>query len=564
MLLEAVYHVARDNYAYAIDDDTIQVRIRTKKKDVQEIFVCAFDKYNYEAYNEKIKMNLEISDDLFDYYTVNVKPKYKRLSYYFEIIDNNRDIIYLKEYGFYSEIEKLQDFVHTGCFQFPFINKSDIFKTPKWLDTAVFYQVFPDRFNNGDKSNDPSIISKWGDKPKVNSYFGGDIIGIIKMIPYLKELGINALYLNPIFKAKSNHRYNTENYKEIDPILGNKGDLKKLITICHQNDIKLILDIPVNHTGLDFPPFADVIKNGKNSKYKDWFIIHDFPVITENGKQNYDTFSFEAYLPKLNMENDEVRGYFVNIFKYWIEQFKIDGVRLDVANEVPKSFWRIVRNELKKINKDSFILGEIWHDSMAWLNGDIFDSVTNFKFTDVTREFFASKIITIDQFKHFIGHNLISYPTNVSNVLLNSIGNHDIKRFLTECNGDINRFKQAIVFQMTFPGLPCIYYGDELMIEGVNDYDGRRCVNEADIERNKDMLILYKKLIELRKNQIALIYGDFKFIDIDNKDVLAYSRTYNNEKVLIFINNSKDNIKINSYEVKANGYKVIINEDEVL
>ena len=252
---------------------------------------------------------------------------------------------------------------------------------------------------------------------------------------------------------------------EIDPQFGDKATFKRLVDVCHQHGIKVMLDAVFNHSGYYFPPFQDVLKNQEHSKYKDWFHIRDFPIITKP-RPNYDTFAFTEQMPKLNTENAEVKEYLLNVARYWIEEFDIDGWRLDVANEVDHSFWREFRKTVKSVKPDAYILGEIWHDSMPWLQGDQFDAVMNYPFTQSALDFFAKGTINADVFAQRISHVLHSYPNNVNEVSFNLLGSHDTPRILTIANENKDRLKLLFLFQLTFIGSPCIYYGDEIGMTG--------------------------------------------------------------------------------------------------
>lgn len=552
MTIEAINHNLRNNYSYAIDKNTIQIRIRCKKKDAKSVFLHALDKYDNKKYNEILKMNYEISDKLYDYFIVEVEPKYNRCAYFFEILDFKNNKIFYSEENFYKDKNLVKN-----LFEFPYINSFDVFKSPKWLNNSIFYQIFPDRFNNGSVLNDPENVSKWGSKEKENSFYGGDLIGIYKKISYLKNLGIDVIYINPIFNSDTNHRYDTKDYLKIDKILGNKGDLKKLILKCHKNDMKVVLDFALNHTGRNFFAFADILRNKEKSKYLNWYYIHKFPLIEED-KINYETFSFASYMPKLNYENKDVRNYFLKVIKYWIEVYKIDGIRIDVANEIPLNFLRLIRSKIKSINSEVLLLGEIWHNSMPWLMGDIFDSVTNYKFTNNIVDYLVFQNISINDFKNNIGNLIASYPTNVLQVLVNSLNTHDTERILHNCK-NIMIYKQTILFLMTFIGVPCIYYGDETG----NTKNSRECEDWSNID--KDVFSFYNNLIKFRKSNLTLLKGNFKFIDVKNDNVLVYKRNYENEDIIVIINTSnvkekisikefKENLELNSYE-----YKIFIN-----
>ena len=462
-------------------------------------------------------------------------PNFQNGFRYGFILDDGTEKICFTEKGFYSEIP-LDDTAYYFCF--PFMNNADIFRAPAWVKDTVWYQIFPERFKNGDKRVDPEGVIPWGSaEPTPTNLFGGDLEGVIQQYPYLKMLGITGIYFTPIFKAHSNHKYDTIDYMEIDPQFGTKETLRELVKVCHQNGIKVMLDAVFNHSGFYFPPFQDVLENGENSLFKDWFHIHEFPIITEP-QANYDTFAFTPIMPKLNTENDEVKKYLLEVGRYWVREFDIDGWRLDVANEVDHAFWREFRKEVKAIKPDLYILGEIWHDSMPWLRGDQFDAVMNYPFTSNILNLFAKQSITIKEFVENITSVIHMYPQNINEVAFNLVGSHDTPRILTECGGDIDRVKQVFTLLLTFIGTPCIYYGDEIGITGDQDPGCRKCM-EWDIEKqNAGLFDHVQKLIRLRKeNPLLRNDGEFSFVDPEHqKECLAYTKSNGTKTLVVILN----------------------------
>src|SRR4030066_2080464 len=270
------------------------------------------------------------------------------------------------------------------------------FLTPKWVKDTVFYQIFPDRFYNGNNQNDLPSTVPWNYKPTRKNFFGGDLEGIIKKLPYLDKLGINAIYLTPIFKAPSNHKYDTEDYFSIDPYFGDIDTFKILLKTAHSKDIKIIIDGVFNHTGDNYWAFKDVMKNEKNSPYIDWYFINIFPLI-KKPKPNYVTFGDAYFLPKLNINNLEVKRYILNVVKFWTEM-GIDGWRLDVPFMVAHSFWKEFRTLVKKINPNAYLVGEIWKNAKPWLLGDEFDGSMNYRLRDVIIKYFIKNEINTKEF----------------------------------------------------------------------------------------------------------------------------------------------------------------------
>ncbi|MEI5906502.1 alpha-glycosidase [Bacillus spongiae] len=532
----SIYHRPTDNYAYAYSIDKLHIRIRTKKNDLKNITLLYGDPFEVKENNwvhAEMPMSKTGSDELADYWLAVVTPPYRRLRYGF-LLEDNQSKLYLGDKGFGDN--RWTDVAYYFCF--PFIHPSSVFNAPKWVKDTVWYQIFPERFANGNRFNDPEGTLPWGStNPTTTNFFGGDLNGISKNIPYLKELGISGIYLTPIFKAHSNHKYDTIDYFEIDPQLGTKEEMKELVKACHENGIKVMLDAVFNHCGFYFSKFQHVLKHQENSPYKDWFHIKEFPIQTQP-HPNYDTFGFVADMPKLNTANPLVKEYLLNVGRYWVKEFNIDGWRLDVANEVDHHFWREFRKEVRAIKSDLFLLGEIWHDSMPWLRGDQFDAVMNYPFTNNVISLFAKQTIDANQFIEKMTHVTHMYPSPINEVSFNLVGSHDTVRILTECSEDTARLKQIFNLLLTFTGTPCIFYGDEIGLTGTQDPECRKCMIWEKEKQDQDLFKHIQKLLGLRKEYTLLANeGTFRFIQVEeNKDVVAYTRSKDNDIILILLN----------------------------
>ncbi|RLQ97228.1 alpha-glycosidase [Falsibacillus albus] len=536
MLREAIYHRPKDNYAYACTEEELHIRIRTKKNDVPSVKLLFGDPYNWkdgEWVFETKEMSISGSDTLFDYWFIAISPPHRRLRYGF-VLQDGKEAVYLGEKGFSDEA--INDTAFYFCF--PFLNSIDVFQAPEWVKDTVWYQIFPERFANGNPDNNPENTLAWGSvPPSPDNFFGGDLEGVIQHIDHLKTLGITGIYFTPIFTAHSNHKYDTIDYMEIDPQFGDKETFKRLVEICHQNDIKVMLDAVFNHSGYYFPHFQDVLENGQDSKYKDWFHIHEFPLQTEP-VPNYDTFAFTPFMPKLNTENLEVKEYLLEVGRYWVREFDIDGWRLDVANEVDHAFWREFRKEVKAIKPDLYILGEIWHDSMPWLRGDQFDAVMNYPFTTNVLNLMAKKAISPAEFVENMSSVLHMYPKNVNEAAFNLLDSHDTPRILTECGGDTERMKQIYSFMLTFIGTPCIYYGDEIGMTGGMDPGCRKCMEWDESKQDKHIFSHLQRLIALRKEERLLANGgNLSFLPSDyHEKCIAYTKSNGKQTLLIILN----------------------------
>lgn len=539
MLKEAIYHRPKDAFAYAYDERTLHIRLRTKKDDVDAVYLLFGDPYVWKdgAWQfEKQPMQKSGCDALFDYWFIAVQPPYRRLRYGFELHAQGNMLIYTEK-GFYEEAPT-DDTAYYFCF--PFLNRADVFDAPAWVKNTIWYQIFPERFANGNPRLNPPNTLPWGSvEPTTTSFFGGDFEGIIERLDYLVELGINGIYFTPIFKAPSNHKYDTIDYFEIDPQFGDKQTFKRLVEACHEKGIRVMLDAVFNHSGYYFAPFQDVLKNGEKSRYKDWFHIREFPLQTEP-IPNYDTFAFVPQMPKLNTENPEVKQYLLDVATYWIREFDIDGWRLDVANEVDHQFWREFRQAVKAIKPDVYILGEIWHDAMPWLRGDQFDAVMNYPFTNGALNYFAKGNVRASEFAYTIVNVLHNYPHNVNEVAFNLLGSHDTPRILTQCGEQKEKVKLMFTFQLSFSGSPCIYYGDEIGLTGGQDPLCRKCMVWEKEKQDRDLFAHVQTLIALRKQYRALRFGEFHVLETnDETNHIAYVKTYDDETIVCVLNNAE-------------------------
>jgi cyclomaltodextrinase len=408
---------------------------------------------------------------------------------------------------------------------------------PGWIKQAIFYQLFPDRFYNGDPNNDPPNVKPWNSLPTINGFHGGDIAGIIQKMDYLIDLGINTLYLTPIFLSPSTHGYNTSDYFKVDPKLGDLETFRRLIKIAHKHQIRIILDGVFNHCGRGFFAFCDVLENQSESPYVDWFNISRFPIdaYSSGDAKDYQGWWKHKSLPKLNTYNPKVRKYIFDVAKYWLEQ-GIDGWRLDVPNEIDDDgFWAEFRSVVKKQNSEAYLLGEIWNVDPRWVDESHFDGLMNYPMREVILQLLNERW-TIEQCAERIQNIIRSYPQENINAMYNLLGSHDTERLRTLL-GSLEKVNLAILILFSLPGAPAIYYGDEIGIEGGKDPDCRRAFlwNEKDWTGN--IRRTTKTAIELRKAFNGLSTPFFECIFIDNaKKVFAYTRGEGKEKVMIVVN----------------------------
>lgn len=561
MELEAIFHLPYSSYAHLLENGNLVIRLRTKKNDIKKVFCVVWERFNKQL-EYHYELNLKLSDKLFDYYEIEFKPNFKRLAYMFLIKDTQGKELWFNSDGFFS------DRPWYGAFEIPYLDEGNINYIPEWVKGSVFYQIFVDRFWNGDKGNDPQSISDWSDQnPKGDSFYGGDILGVTQRLEYLKDLGINVIYLSPILLSKTNHKYDVIDYFKIDPHFGTLEDLRNMVQKAHELGMRVIIDIALNHCSKEFFAFQDVITYGEKSKYKDWFKIKYFPVVVKP-KPNYECFSFEPSMPKLNTSNEEVQEYLTNVVEYWIRETDIDGYRFDVAGEVDSRLWRRIRDRLTKLKKDIFLMGEIWHSAERWVEGDMFHSLTNYQFMGLVDRFFTYGNIDADTFTSGLAELYVRYRKNVFNSLINLVDSHDTPRILTKTFENIKKFKLIYLFLFTFPGIPMIYYGDEIGMTGGNDPDCRKPMRWDKIDSNKDIRDYVKKLIDIRKKIKAFTKGEFKNVVGDKlRNILFFEREYEGESYLVVFNNeSKPNeviIELQNYNRNKEKFYDILNDLEL-
>jgi cyclomaltodextrinase len=417
---------------------------------------------------------------------------------------------------------------------------------PAWVQDAIFYQIFPDRFANGDPDNDPPNLMNWGSLPTSWGFQGGDLCGILQKFDYLLDLGINAIYLNPIFQASSNHRYNTTDYFHIDPKLGTLDDFHRLIEHAHRNEVRIILDGVFNHCGRGFFAFNDVLENQEYSPYRDWFNIKQFPVdaYSRGGAANYLGWWGMKSLPKFNTDNPKTRHYLMDIARYWIEQ-EADGWRLDVPNEInDDSFWAEFRQAVKSANPEAYLVGEIWSADTRWVGDQHFDGLMNYPIMEAIAGLLATNTLDAAQFAEKVEGLLSLYPRENAYAMYIPLDSHDTERILTRMGNNMNKTQLAYLFQFAYPGAPAIYYGDEIGLVGDKDPGCRGAFLWEETLWNTELREYLKTLVRLRKDHIALRRGDYIRLEQNtNPSCYAFARKTANDTVLVTMNASANEIK---------------------
>lgn len=559
MQLAALRHRSESEDAFLINKTQVKLRLHAAKDDVKQVIVHYVDNYLPTQNAEKTVMTKICQGSVSDYFEAVVTLPNHRLKYTFEVIGFDGTHKIVGDRGIYDYNEK--NLAADGSyFRLPYFHLIDMDQTPDWVKQTVWYQIFPERFANGDQTNDPKNVKPWNpeDHPGRDDFYGGDLQGIIDNLDYLQKLGINGLYLCPIFKASTNHKYDTVDYLEIDPAFGDKILFKKLVDEAHARGIKIMLDAVFNHIGKNSMQWQDVIKNGPKSPYADWFHINSYPVknyvdpTKDPSGPNYETFAFEEAMPKLNTANPKVQEYLLEIATYWVKYFDIDAWRLDVANEVDHHFWRKFHNALISLKPDFYIVGEIWHNARPWLNGDEFSGVMNYPYTlQVEDHFFAHKLSSKELIAQ-LSDQLMLYRDATNQVMLNTLDSHDTARILTMAKGNQNLALQAMAFIFTQPGSPCIYYGDEVGMSGENDPDCRKPMDWEKV--GNEVWHDVHDLIEFRRTYHEILAKSPISFSVTEDGLIKVVRK-SDKQITAYFNTTKHTIAVSVQATLSHNYK---------
>lgn len=434
--------------------------------------------------------------------------------------------------------------------------------TPDWVKDAIFYQIFPDRFARASspiKLNgyalDETNFQPWGAPPTRHGFQGGDLIGVAEKLDYLADLGVNAIYLNPVFASASNHRYHTYDYYAVDPLLGGNPALRHFLDAAHGRNMRVILDGVFNHASRGFFQFNHLLECGPESPYADWFHINRWPLnaYAEKGKLNYEAWWGYAALPKFNTNTTAVREFLWDVATYWLEQ-GIDGWRLDVPNEIDDdAFWQEFRRRCRAVNPEAYIVGELWEEAGRWLRGDQFDAQMNYNFTRHAFGFILGREMDQSETRH-TGYGRIAplsaprfaaamdtlfnemYHPQVVLAQMNMLGSHDTPRLWQVARGDKTAVRLLFLLQMTVPGAPNIYYGDEIGLPGGGDPDCRRAFPWHEPEQwVRDLHADVQQFITLRREKVALRRGDFQILYAQH-GVVVYQRKAAGQTAVVALN----------------------------
>lgn len=470
------------------------------------------------------------------YYSVTIPVHTHKLRYHFVITLYDGTTLMLSELGVTDELPESQ----IRPFMVPYVFEREHYCAPDWAKNFVWYQIFPDRFAG---EGDPAAFV-----PTRDNFFGGTLKGITGKIPYLKGLGVQGIYLNPIFQSSSNHRYDTADYTRIDSLLGDEKDFRRLVESLHDAGLRIMLDGVFNHCAWDHPFWQDVLQNGESSPYYEWFYIEDVRSLTGAEKEKFSPeiikrehpfacFAFAANMPKWNTENELVMDYLIGQAEHWTRDYGIDAWRLDVPDEISMRFLREFKRRIRAVSDQVYIIGEIWQDAGLWLDYSVFDGTMDYPLYYAIRDFAMTGQDNLAAFARRIQRWVISSPEAVHPYQWAFCSNHDIPRLLTECGGDVERAKLALFLTAVLGGNMSVYYGDELGMEGADDPDNRGALVWS--RCNQNICEFYRQLIHLKTTTLQ----ELKLTRVIQREHLSiYLKAKNDHDLLAVITRPAESI----------------------
>lgn len=533
--LAAISHRPFGEERHTLADGRICIRLRTAYGDFDAVTLYHACKYKPRApwtRAEAVPMQRKWRDGVHDMWQAIYMPDDPRQIYWFGLKADGETLLHDVS-GTRPMPEGME-----GANGFHFAHAYPTPDKPAWARGTVGYQIFPDRFSRMDRFT-AEELEPWGSRRVDNEYrFGGNLAGITDEIQYLREVGAQVVYLTPIFKSNTSHRYNTYDYEHVDPLLGTDTELRILADALHKYGMRLVIDGVFNHCGVEFEPFRDAMEKGRDSQYYDWFFFGEqYPC-------GYMTFSDNyAPMPKLNLRNPDCAAYFAYIGRKWIREAHVDGWRLDVSPEVYPDFWRQFRREIMAEKPDAIMIAECWDDSREWCNaGDMFDGTMNYTLSYPIWDFFAYRAISLKQFDEAINRVMMMYPQAVHNAMWTFLSSHDTMRMFTRCGNSSERMRAAAFFQMTCPGVPMVYYGDEIAMRGGDDPECRRSMEWQRVASSR-MLPYYERLTYNRTHVLALREGEMTTYEVGEDGLYAYLRGEGRNAALCAINTTDEPMK---------------------
>lgn len=512
----AVAHMPDCRYCFCLEPGRFLFRLQTAREDLRSVVLHYQDKYipvRFHDTRASVEMKPVARDHCHDYYEAELEIDVVCLRYYFELTDWEGKRHYYSNCRFMDtapdDVDRMYDLPQN-------LREIERFEVPQWAKNKVVYQIFPSRFASSKEIPDKI----WYQAPiRSSAELGGDLKGITGRLDYLKDLGIDIVYMTPIFHSRSSHKYDTIDYYTIDPTFGTTEDLIELVNKAHSMGMCVMLDAVFNHTAPEFFAFHDLETNWEHSQYKNWYYCKGKPKRPKifGIKPNYKCFSYFGGMPKLNLENPDTANYVIDVALYWLRKTGIDGWRLDVGDEVSHRFWQKFRTAVKQEFPEALIVGEVWHYAADFLQGDTWDTVMNYPFLNAALDFVADEVISAEAFLNELGFLRGNLNTACYPLLWNLIDSHDTARALHRCDGNKDKLRLLAAMQLLLPGMPFIYYGDEVGLTGGRDPDCRRGMLWSTQRQDLDLYSYYQRLIALRKQYPCLTLEENRNLRADQE-----------------------------------------------
>ena len=538
----AIWHEATGRYCFCLSPGRFLFRLQTGADPLRAVILHTRDKYlplSVRDTRRTTPMVKVSSDGLRDYYEAELEFHVVCLRYYFEIVDEAGISWFYSNDRFTrqapTDIERFFD-----CPQN--LREEERFVTPEWAKNKVIYQIFPSRF----ATTEDVPESVWYQAPiSARAELRGNLAGITRRLEHIRDLGAQVVYMTPIFYSHSSHKYDTIDYYRIDPTFGTEADLIALVEKAHALGLRVILDGVFNHTSTDFFAFRDLREKEASSDYVNWYYPESFPLRSFPGKPNYKTFSYFFGMPKINLRCPEAAEYFTGVALHWLRRTGADGWRLDVADEISHEFWKSFRKAIKSQFPEALIVGEVWHHAPDFLQGDEWDSVMNYPFCRAVLDFAVEGVSTASVFLGALGFQRGNTHTAAYPLLWNLLGSHDTPRLLHLCGGDRARHRLAAAIALLSPGMPMIYYGDEVGMTGAKDPDCRRGMLWDKSRWDLPTYDWYRSLLRVRREIPALTEGAILRQDAwDELSLIRITRELEGKRVTVLFHASQGTIHL--------------------
>lgn len=550
MDLSLLRHQSDSRYCFALDESHVLIRLAVSKLvNLNKVQLVYGDPMTFHHKHIYLSLSIKHQDRAFNYYETILEISPIRLMYIFYLEEDDEQYYF---YDFGLSKQYIFDLAFISAFQFVGENYNDYVKeNPAWKG-RIFYQIFPDRFCKSSRLNKDYVNCAWDNKNLRNNrgaFLGGDLYGVIEKLPYLKDLGINAIYLTPIHPSDSNHKYDIKDYYDIDERFGGKEAFMTLVEEAHNLDIKIMMDMVFNHTSAEHPFFIDVKQKGKASYYYDWYFINgDYP---STNPLNYKCFGYFGHMPKINTNNRNVQDYFIDVVRFYINYYHVDGFRLDVSEGVSHDFWNRLKINIKDLDPDVILIGENWFNAESYLGVNELDGIMNYPFLAAVSGY-VTRRVSLEDTVNVLDGLLMRYKDGFNRMMMNILSSHDIERIshLTNNNYDLNLISYAMMF--FYLGYPLIYYGEEIFMDGGSDPDNRRGMEWDSPNFYSHHHSLFKKLIALRKEE-PLSLGDIEITHENN--LLKMRRTYHKQSYTLLINMSNESYHLEGNYILSNKYQ---------